>query len=36
MMFSRNLIGIACACAIRSPLTGPSPAAASSTIARIA
>ena len=36
MMFSRNLIGISCACEIRSALTGPSPAAASSIIARIA
>src|SRR5919198_646406 len=35
-MFSRNLSGISCACAIRSPLTGPSPAAASSAPARTA
>ena len=36
MMFSRNLVGISWACEIRSALTGPPPAAASSTIARIA
>src|SRR5438552_8734787 len=32
-MFSRKLSGICCASAIRSPLTGPSPATASSTAA---
>src|SRR3984885_15143410 len=36
MMFSRNLTGMTCRVEIRSAFTGPSPAAASSSIARIA
>jgi hypothetical protein len=35
-MFSRNLIGMSCAVAIRSPLTGPSSADANSISARSA
>ncbi len=35
-MFSRNLSGMPCACAIRSPFTGPSASAASAAQARMA